>query len=425
MNSEKYELTAETRRYYITKTLLRGLKKIFTHWRMAAIYAAVMLVLGLLLQLSCVGADGGFVATIQALLLKVLYIMLFPGVAYAFGHVCGSFSFYRNMVRAGFVNSAGEAPVLVDRHHMGNAEDLVFEVKGLPLSEWNDKKELLQTALNMSIGSISLGKNFRTVIMRAADANTQFSTVIPWRDAYLPANESVFTLGRTITDEDVEIDITKQPMILLAGSTGSGKTNLAICICQQALFRGADVKVIDFKGIDFFDLRRKGAEILTNPAGIIATLHQTFAEIERRKELFTSAEAKNLTTYRAKTENGMNRIIILVDECAMLTNFGVTKEAKQFSAEIIDLLSGIARVGRAYGVHLIISTQRPDQSAVPGPIKSNMDIRICGKADTTLSEIVLGDGRANELIPKNSQGRFVMNGDSEDIVFQAFYVEKR
>lgn len=425
MNSEKYELNAETRRSYIVKTLFRGFKKIFANWRAALVYAAVMLVLGLLLQLSCDDADG-FVTTIQELLLKILYIMLFPLVATAFGYVCGSFSFYRNMIRAGFVNSAGEAPVLVDRHRVGNAEDLVFEVKGIPLTKWTESKERLQSALNLTIGTISIGKNYQTVIMRAADANTHFPPVITWQDSYLPQNESVFALGKTIAYENVEIDIDKQPMILLAGSTGSGKTNLAICLCQQALLRGADVKVIDFKGIDFFDLRRKGAEILTDPEGIIATLHGTFAEIEYRRELFTSAETENLTAYREKMGNGMNRIVILIDECAMLSNFGVSKEAKLFSAEIIDLLSGIARVGRAYGVHLIISTQRPDQNAVPGSIKSNMDIRICGKADTTLSEIVLGDGRANQLIPKNAQGRFVMGGDGDDdIVFQAFYVEKR
>ena len=116
----------------------------------------------------------------------------------------------------------------------------------------------------------------------------------------------------------------------------------------------------------------------------------------------------------------MKRIIVLIDECAMLTDYGVSKEAKHFSAQVVDLLAGMARVGRAVGVHLIISTQRPDQNAVPGSIKSNLDVRICGKADKILSEMVLGDARAHDVIPNDSQGRFIMHSGSEDIVFQSY-----
>ena len=81
-------------------------------------------------------------------------------------------------------------------------------------------------------------------------------------------------------------------------------------------------------------------------------------------------------------------------------------------------------MGRAVGIHLIISTQRPDASAVPGSIKSNLDVRICGKADATLSTIILGDGRANEVIPKDSQGRFVLANGAEDIIFQGYYYDR-
>ena len=425
MNSEKYELNAETRRHYIIMTLFRGFKKIFTGWKTALAYMAVMLALGLLFRLSCAGADG-LAAAIQAFSLKVLYLMLFPMVVYVFGHVRGSFRAYRNLVRAGVTNKAGEAPVLIHRHRDGKAEELTFEIKGIPLDDWRKQRAVIETALNMTIDRIRQGKDMRTIIIRAVPAYVQFPAVIPWDDSFLAEDEAVFRMGKTIADEMVEIDIDKQPMILLAGSTGSGKTNLAICLCQQALLHDADVKVIDFKGVDFYDLKKMGVAILTEPMSILAALKDAEAEINRRQQIFEEIECDKIGTYRAKTGCDMKRQIILIDECAMLINYGTSKESKNFSEEVSDLICGIVRVGRAFGVHLIISTQRPDQRAVPGPIKSNFDVHICGKADTTLSEIALGDGRADQLIPKNAQGRFVMGGDGDDdIVFQAFYVEKR
>ena len=421
MNSEKYELSAETRRYYILRTLLCGLKKIFTSWKAALAYAVMMLVLGLFLHISCAGTDG-FGGTIQALLMRTLYIMLFPALAYAFGHVRGSFAIYRNLVRAGFTNKVGEAPMLIQRQRVGLAEELTFVAKGLPLETWTEDREKIQTALNMTIGRIKQGEDLRTIVVHAVPGNVQFPQIIPWSDDFLAEDEVLIRLGKTIADEIVEINIDVQPMLLLAGNTGSGKTNLAICICYQALRHGAQVTVVDFKGLDFAGLKRLGAAILTQPDAIISVLKDAADEIERRRQLFADVGAKKLSAYRKKTGTDLPRMVILVDECAMLTDYGTSKEAKDFSKAVVDLLSGIARVGRAMGVYLVISTQRPDQAAVPGSIKSNLIVHICGRADATLSSIVLGDTRASVKIPEDAQGRFIMADGTDDTVFQAFYI---
>ena len=119
------------------------------------------------------------------------------------------------------------------------------------------------------------------------------------------------------------------------------------------------------------------------------------------------------------------RTFLLIDECAeVLDPTGRTKEEKELISQITKDLNTIARMGRAVGIHLIISTQRPDASAVPGSSKANLDVRICGKADATLSTIILGDGRANEVIPKDSQGRFVLANGAEDIIFQGYYYDR-
>ena len=67
---------------------------------------------------------------------------------------------------------------------------------------------------------------------------------------------------------------------------------------------------------------------------------------------------------------------------------------------------------------LMIYAQRPDANILPGQIKNNMNIRICGRADTTLSTIIIGDGRAAEQIPHDAKGRFIME---DGTVFQAYY----
>lgn len=100
------------------------------------------------------------------------------------------------------------------------------------------------------------------------------------------------------------------------------------------------------------------------------------------------------------------------------TKTGADKSRKELLAQIEARLALIARQGRAFGIHLILATQRPDANILPGQIKNNMNIRICGRADTTLSTIIIGNGRAAEQIPHDAQGRFIME---DGTVFQAYY----
>ena len=115
----------------------------------------------------------------------------------------------------------------------------------------------------------------------------------------------------------------------------------------------------------------------------------------------------------------MQRIVFACDEVAeLLDKTGTDKARKELLAQIEARLALIARQGRAFGIHLILATQRPDANILPGQIKNNMNIRICGRADTTLSTIIIGDGRAAEQIPHDAQGRFIME---DGTVFQAYY----
>ena len=83
-------------------------------------------------------------------------------------------------------------------------------------------------------------------------------------------------------------------------------------------------------------------------------------------------------------------------------------------------LSIIARQGRAFGIHLILATQRPDANILSGQIRNNIGYRICGRSDYVLSQIILDNTEAADKIPKDSQGLFV---NHEGMVFRAFYFD--
>ena len=99
---------------------------------------------------------------------------------------------------------------------------------------------------------------------------------------------------------------------------------------------------------------------------------------------------------------------------------GLTKEEKEQVARMENRLSTIARQGRAFGIHLFLSTQRPDANILSGQIKNNIGYRICGRADNVLSMIILDNTDASDKIPHDAQGRF-LTGDGT--VFQAYWFD--
>ena len=78
------------------------------------------------------------------------------------------------------------------------------------------------------------------------------------------------------------------------------------------------------------------------------------------------------------------------------------------------------REHRAFGIHLILATQRPDANILSGQIKNNVNCRICGRADTILSQIILDSTAAAEQIPKDARGRFILR---DGTVFQAYWFD--
>ncbi|MEG2843259.1 MAG: hypothetical protein RR900_07215, partial [Ruthenibacterium sp.] len=142
-------------------------------------------------------------------------------------------------------------------------------------------------------------------------------------------------------------------------------------------------------------------------------------QLEFRKKAFQETHHASLNEYNKKENQSLKRIIFVCDEISeLLDKKGRSKEEKETIDKIIGMLSKIARQGRTFGINLILATQRPDAEVLPGQIKNNMDYRVCGRADNTLSMIILDTADANDAVPKDKCGRFINNSGT---ILQAYY----
>lgn len=105
----------------------------------------------------------------------------------------------------------------------------------------------------------------------------------------------------------------------------------------------------------------------------------------------------NLAAYNKGTGENLKRLIFACDEVAEVLD----KAQRERVGQIESRVATIVRLNRAFGIHLILATQRPDAQLIPGQIRDNLDCRICGRAERVLSELVLDSTATAEQISKH------------------------
>lgn len=320
----------------------------------------------------------------------------------------------------GFKDKSGKTPVLLSRYKEAKADIFEFYSPTIPLGEFEKKCTDIETALNVRIVSIDSGKDFQHVIIKTVSASNDLSDKIEWDNALLPDKDGLLLLGESQLDK-VTADLKVTPHILIGGSSGSGKSVLLKLLLMQCVEKGYEIYIADFKGgVDFCGVWERKCEIITEQKRLIKRLDYIVNELESRKELFRNCKCANIEQYNKLTDCDFHRIIFACDEVAELLNkTGLDKESKAEVAKIESMLSTIARQGRAFGIHLILATQRPDSDVLKGQIKNNTDYRICGRADKVLSQIILDNTDGAEKIPKDKQGIFLTN---TGVLFKAYYL---
>ena len=325
----------------------------------------------------------------------------------------------------GLVNHAGMPPDLLRKHRdKDNPRVTVWEFRNqsIPLQEWDKKRLAIETALGITIVKLAYAKGKSRVLMYAVSARDDLPEVLKWKDSYLSPKSFVLVLGESYTGP-VTVNLAHIPHILLGGSTGSGKSVLLKLLLMQSLRKGAMIWVADFKGgVDYPHNWDGLCEMVFTEQELIEVLDKLVCMLEQRKVAFRSTGCSNLDEYNSKLGCCIPRCIFSCDEVAeLLDRTGADNERKKLLAQIENRLSTIARQGRAFGIHLILATQRPDATIIPGQIRNNMDFRVCGRADSVLSQIILDNTSAAEQIPKDARGRFI-TGDGT--VFQGYLFDE-
>ena len=205
-------------------------------------------------------------------------------------------------------------------------------------------------------------------------------------------------LGRSHDGRELITDLTKMPHLLIAGTTGSGKSVLLHSIISGLLKSAANVRLalIDPKKVEFSyysEVKQLLYPVVTDPDAALGVLSDLVVEMEARFKELSKNKVNNIDDYNEKKGNTMPYIVLVIDEFSDLMH--VSK--KEFQKKLCML----AQKSRACGIHIIIATQRPSVDVVTGLIKANFPARIsCMVSSLTDSRVILGASGAEKLLGK-------------------------
>ena len=242
-------------------------------------------------------------------------------------------------------------------------------------------------------------------------------------------------LGRDVSGQAVVADLASMPHLLIAGTTGSGKSvciaALTTCLVMNNTPKDLRLVMIDPKMVElvrFNGLPHLYGKVETNLERILTVLRWTVAEMDRRYKLLEASHSRNLDTYnrkirRRKGEEPLPHIVVMIDELADL----MMSAPEQTEPTLVRL----AQMARATGIHLVVATQRPSTDVVTGLIKANFPARMSFAVassidsrvilDTAGAESLLGRGDLLFLPPEagspiRAQGAMVTDQEIERVI---------
>ncbi|MBQ3011388.1 MAG: DNA translocase FtsK [Oscillospiraceae bacterium] len=243
-----------------------------------------------------------------------------------------------------------------------------------------------------------------------------------------------FAIGEDIGGNSIVSNIAKLPHLLIAGTTGSGKSVCINCLLLSLLYKATPEEVklimIDPKMVElgvYNGIPHLYVPVVTDPKKAAGALQWSVVEMMKRYRLFSEAGVRDLAGYNALCErNGektMPQVVIVIDELADLMMVA--------SKEVEESICRVAQMGRAAGMHLVIATQRPSADVITGLMKANIPSRIAFAVSSALeSRIILDQQGAEKLIgmgdmlyapigvgkPVRIQGAFVSDEERESVI---------
>lgn len=243
-----------------------------------------------------------------------------------------------------------------------------------------------------------------------------------------------FALGKDVAGEEIVTDIAKMPHLLIAGSTGSGKSVCINTMITSIIYKAkpsevkllmVDPKVVElsvYNGIPHLLI-----PVVTDPKKAAGALEWAVQEMVKRYSLFAEKKVRDIKGYNEYAEKAgeskMHQIVIIIDELADLMMVA--------AKEVEDAICRLAQMARAAGMHLVIATQRPSVDVITGIIKANIPSRIAFAVSSQVdSRTILDSAGAEKLLGKGDmlfypsgapkpvriQGAFVSDKEVENIV---------
>lgn len=248
-------------------------------------------------------------------------------------------------------------------------------------------------------------------VPNAKNVTVPFRDLVESQEFKSKKSPITFALGRDIAGQVVVADLAKMPHLMIAGSTGSGKSVCINTIITSILYKAGpdevklimiDPKVVElsvYNGIPHLLI-----PVVTDPKRAAGALNWAVQEMTDRYQKFADANVREINGYNEKIETmevpegqerpkKMERIVVIVDELADLMMVA--------SKDVETAICRLAQLARAAGIHLIIATQRPSADVITGIIRANMPSRIAFAVSTaTDSRIILDQAGADRLLGK-------------------------
>ncbi|HSX12460.1 MAG TPA: DNA translocase FtsK 4TM domain-containing protein [Rhabdochlamydiaceae bacterium] len=241
-------------------------------------------------------------------------------------------------------------------------------------------------------------------------------------------------LGKTVSGENVMVDLVKMPHCIIAGATGSGKSVCINTVVMSILMnaRPDEVKLlmIDPKKVEltsYTQLPHMIAPVITEAHGAYAALNWLVKEMQNRYEILKQLGLRNIGAFNTRKINTeletslsltvpekMPLIVAIIDEFADLMMAS--------SSDLETPIARIAQMARAVGIHLILATQRPSREVITGLIKANFPTRIAFKVASRINSQIILDEVGAESLLGNGDMLFMPPGSSQLIRAQGAYI---
>lgn len=261
-----------------------------------------------------------------------------------------------------------------------------------------------------------------------------FREILEANQHNLKNNGLMVALGKNLMGKPIVADLTKMPHLLVAGSTGSGKSvciNTIICSIFMN-YSPKDVKLVlvDPKKVELSNYNGTPhllCPVVNDPKKASITLQKIVSEMEKRYDIFSEKGVKKISEYNEYIEkenkkhpetplNSMPFIVVIIDELADLMLVA--------SKEVEDSIMRITQMARAAGIHLIVATQRPSTDVITGVVKANIPSRICFAVASQIdSRTALDMAGAEKLLGKGDM-LFLPMGENQPERIQGCFISE-